>query len=102
MALLAATLAGITSLSAQENSVVTHTIDPLLQKRTTCLNPNYYVSMPEGHNGEKVPLMNYLHGGVGSGEKIDVMAKQLAAVPVYAFAGEKDDVVSPENSKTHV
>ena len=27
------------------------------------------------------------------------MAKNLATVPVYAFAGEKDDVVSPENSK---
>ncbi len=27
------------------------------------------------------------------------MAKKLATVPVYAFAGEEDDVVSPENSK---
>jgi predicted peptidase len=183
-------------------------MDPLLQEKTTCLSPKYFVSMPEGHKGDKLPLLIYLHGGgskgvemrkidhciprlrygidkfdkgpcivvvpqclaktedgtraswrpedlniylenlmntlpvdpdrvyltgnsmggsgswawggsnpehfaaiapvsggVGSRDseevspKIEAMAKKLATVPVYAFAGEKDDVVSAENSK---
>ena len=200
--------AGSSSTDIQEGAGDIHTMDPLLQAKTTCLSSNYFVSMPEGDHGEKMPIIIYLHGGGskgvkmrkidhciprlkygidkydkgpcivvvpqclakaedgtrgrwrpadlniflenlmntlpvdpdrvyltgnsmgGSGSwawgashpehfaaiapvsggvgnrdseeaspKIEAMAKRLATVPVYAFAGEKDDVVSPENSK---
>ncbi len=221
--LLAVALAGLSSINAQENTEDEafadieegagdiHTMDPVLQAKTTCLSSNYFVSMPEGAHGEKMPLIIYLHGGGskgfkmkkidhciprlrygidkydkgpcivvvpqclakpadgvrgrwrpadlniflenvintlpvdtdrvyltgnsmgGSGSwawggsnpehfaaiapvsggvgnrgsdevspKIEAMAKKLATIPVYAFAGEKDDVVSPENSKRMV
>ena len=213
-ALLAIALSSITSISAQqkasderfidveEGAGDVHTMDPLLHAKTTCLSSTYFVSVPEVSEGEKLPIIIYLHGGgskgirmrkidhclpriqvsidkfekgpcivvvpqclarptdesrakwrpadlniflenlkntlpidanrvyltgnsmggsgswawggsnpehfaavapisggVGGGEKIDAMAKKLATVPVYAFAGEEDDVVSPENSK---
>ena len=54
----------------EEGAGVIHTMDPVLQAKTTCLSPTYFVSMPEGDHSEKMPLIIYLHGGGSKGFKM--------------------------------
>ena len=73
VALLALALVGISPISAEEATVatpptstpdynvVTHTIDSVRPKKTTCLNPNYYASVPEGQKGEKSSTQSLTH-----------------------------------------
>jgi len=63
---------------AQEFSPAVNTIAPALQPKTKSLNPEYLVFMPEVQEGQKLPLLIFLHGGGGRGNDIHRIKKKSA------------------------
>lgn len=60
---------------------VVHKMDPLRQKETKFLNPEYLVFLPEAAASEKkLPLLIYLHGSGGRGSDIKKVKGQAMGV----------------------
>jgi len=84
--------------STTENPVV-HKLDNNRQKQTKFLNPEYLVFLPEKMgDGQKVPLLIYLHGAGGRGNEIRKIRGQALGVwrGIEKFKKSPCIVVAPQ------
>lgn len=87
-----------TSAGAQREAPVVQTIDPALQPKTQCLNPEYLSFMPAEGIHEKMPLLIYLHGAGGVGGDIHRIQGQVRPLwqGVQTFGKGPCIVVAPQ------
>ncbi len=80
--------------TAQDEEPAVHTLDPAIQQKTRCLNPQYLAFSPKEGKDAKLPLLIFLHGAGGVGNDIGrIKAQPLGVLRGIAKFGKGPCIV---------
>ena len=98
--LLSSLLLFVHSAAAQDVPVV-RTLEKSLQTKAPSLNPEYLVFLPKAKPQEKLPLVIYLHGAGGVGDRIGKVKGQAGSLwrGIRKFGKGPAIVVAPQCTK---